>query len=1098
MKKLLLLFAIAWLPLAAWCADGDTFTDNTVEGVAITFMVTSEANKQCQVGTDNWNSPAVNSSTTGTLTIQSVVNGYSVTSIGKCAFPKCTGLTSVNIPNSVTSIGESAFELCSSLTSVTNGSSVESIGARAFSGCSGLTSVTIPNSVESIGDYAFSGCNGLTSITIGNSVKSIRVGAFSGCSGLTSIFIPSSVTSIEYWAFSGCIGLTSITVENGNTVYDSRGNCNAIIQTGTNILLVGCKNTVIPSTVASIGNYAFYGCTGLPSITIPNSVTSIGDYAFSCCSGLTTLTISNPATTIGDYAFYGCSGLSPIPTNNNVTSISPGSFGGCKVGHCGENVTFKFDDVTKTLTISGTGPMSSYDIKAYGLPMSPWYHDFGSKHHPYSDDIQTIIIEDGVTSIGSYAFYRLKNLTSITIPSTVTRIDPIPEQILGPAPGWRSQRSKSVGQSAFLICDKLSSIVVDPDNPVYDSRDNCNAIIITNTNELILGCNNTIIPNSVRIIGHSAFQCFDTTSSSSIIIPEGVTFIGENAFSGLNLASVTIPSTIGNYTVQNTDGSTTTYNLIGPMAFNYNLNLEVHSKIKNPYNLIVTAINPRVTLYVPVGTKAKYQNRAGWPTNIVEEIYSIAKAEVTLSGTSFPYTGSAIKPTITSVTLDGGTLTEGTDFTVSYQDNTDAGMGQVILTGLAAAGYKDQVTATFTIEKVASTIPTPPAAPSTLYYTGEDQELIPAIQAEGGEVQYSVDGSDYSTDIPKGKDKNTYTIRYKVVGDKNHTDIAEATLTVSIVAKELTAQTSDNPSSKLTAEVTHEANKTAELTSVELGTGATTVTIPPTIQGYTLTGISSTAFDNAGNVQVINMPQTNSPIPMGNNTLPAGADIQVPLALLADYALNPALKPNFEAGKVKATVAAANNWFTLSAGVDVLLPDGVTAYAAKQFSNTQVAVNKISDAELAVNGKKVIKANNGVLLKGTKDNSYSFVAIPGTRQSGDAVSTDNANSYSDNQLVPVIVPTNFPAGQYYALKDDNFHPLLSNSSKVPAGKAVLKLNGNAARVLSIIGGNATGISEMETMTEGEDEKWYDLRGSRIGRPTKKGLYIQNGKKFVVK
>ncbi len=821
----------------------------------------------------------------------------------------------------------------------------------------------------------------------------------------------------------------------------------------------------------------FSGCTGLSSsVTIPNSVENIGNGAFSGCSGLTSISI-----------------------DPNVTSISPNAFWGCKGGYCGQNVTFRYDDATKTLTISCTGDMFPYSYKYDTLlGVSPWYDNTS---HPYSDDIQTIIIEDGVTSIGSYAFYRLKNLTSITIPSTVISIDPISEQISGPAPGWRSQRSKSEGQSAFLICDKLSSIVVDPNNPVYDSRDNCNAIIKTGTNELILGCNNTIIPNSVRIIGHNAFSCFDTTSSSSIIIPEGVTFIGENAFSGLNLASVTIPSTIGNYTVQNTDGSTTTYNLIGPMAFNlfnYNLNYEVHSKIKNPYNLIVTAIHPRVTLYVPVGTKAKYQNRAGWPTNIVEEIYSIAKAEVTLSGTSFPYTGSAIKPTITSVTLDDVTLTEGTDFTVSYQDNTDAGMGQVILTGLAAAGYKDQVTATFTIEKVASTIPTPPAAPSTLYYTGEDQELIPAIQAEGGEVQYSVDGSDYSTDIPKGKDKNTYSIRYKVVGDKNHTDIAEATLTVSIVAKVLTAQTSDSPSSTLTAEVTHEANKTAELINLELGTGSTTVTIPPTIKGYTLTGISSTAFDNAGNVQVINMPQTDSPITLGDNALPVGADVQVPLALLADYALNPALKPNFEACKVKATVVAANNWFTLSAGVDLPLPDGVTAYAAKQFSNTQVAVNKISDAELTVDGKKVIKANNGVLLKGTKDNSYSFVAIPGTRQSGDAVSTDNANSYSDNQLVPVIVPTNYPAGQYYALKDDNFHPLLSNSSKVPAGKAVLKLNGNAARVLSIIGGDATGISEMETMTEGEDEKWYDLRGSRIGRPTKKGLYIQNGKKFVVK
>ena len=173
MKKLFLLFTIAWLPLAAWCADGDTFTANTVEGVAMTFKVTSEANKQCQVGTSNWVSPAVDGSTTGPLTIPSVVNEYSETSIGTGAFYACTGLTSVTIPNSVTSIGRIAFSGCSGLTSVTIPNSVRSIGEQAFHGCSGLTTVTIPNSVTSIGKQTFYNCSGLTSVTIPNSVRSI-------------------------------------------------------------------------------------------------------------------------------------------------------------------------------------------------------------------------------------------------------------------------------------------------------------------------------------------------------------------------------------------------------------------------------------------------------------------------------------------------------------------------------------------------------------------------------------------------------------------------------------------------------------------------------------------------------------------------------------------------------------------------------------------------------------------------------------------------------------------------------------------------------------------------------------------------------------
>ena len=161
------------------------------------------------------------------------------------------------------------------------------IGARAFSGCTSLTSITIPNSVTNIGGYAFYGCTSLTSITIPNSVTSIGDYAFSRCSNLTSITIPNSVTSIGDYAFSRCSSLTSIQVETGNTTYDSRDNCNAIIETATSTLIAGCKDTTIPGSVTSIGGSAFWGCSGLTSITIPSSVTSIGNYAFRDCSGLT-------------------------------------------------------------------------------------------------------------------------------------------------------------------------------------------------------------------------------------------------------------------------------------------------------------------------------------------------------------------------------------------------------------------------------------------------------------------------------------------------------------------------------------------------------------------------------------------------------------------------------------------------------------------------------------------------------------------------------------------------------------------------------------------------------------------------------------------
>ncbi|MBR4365711.1 MAG: leucine-rich repeat domain-containing protein [Bacteroidaceae bacterium] len=146
--------------------------------------------------------------------------------------------------------------------------------------------------------------------------------AFQSCSRLVSVTIPESVTSIGDYAFEKCPSLTSIVVENGNPVYDSRGNCNAIIKTATNTLVSGCKNTVIPNSVTSIGDHAFMNCSGLTSVTIPNSVTSIGEYAFDQC-GLTSVTIPNSVTSIDKYSFSRCHNLTEIHwTPNANTNLS--------------------------------------------------------------------------------------------------------------------------------------------------------------------------------------------------------------------------------------------------------------------------------------------------------------------------------------------------------------------------------------------------------------------------------------------------------------------------------------------------------------------------------------------------------------------------------------------------------------------------------------------------------------------------------------------------------------------------------------------------------------------------------------------------------
>ena len=236
-------------------------------------------------------------------TLNSVIIPNSVTVIEESTFQGCESLTSAKMPESLTSIKDNAFAGCKKLTSINIPTNVTSIGTAAFQGCSCLSYVIIPDNVTGIAPNTFSGCVGLASVNILGRVTYIGSGAFRGCSDLTSIDIPNSVTSIGEDAFSGCNGLLSIEVESGNTVYDSRENCNAIIETASNKLLFGCQNTIIPNNVTNIGESAFYGCSGLTSIDIPNSVTRIEDHAFAYCWDLATVIIPNSVTSISDGAF---------------------------------------------------------------------------------------------------------------------------------------------------------------------------------------------------------------------------------------------------------------------------------------------------------------------------------------------------------------------------------------------------------------------------------------------------------------------------------------------------------------------------------------------------------------------------------------------------------------------------------------------------------------------------------------------------------------------------------------------------------------------------------------------------------------------------
>ena len=269
----------------------------------------------------------------GNVSIPTVVtyNGttYTVTSISENAFKECGYLTSVTIPNSVTSIGRMAFAYCWSLESVTLSENISSIEDYTFYDCESLTSITIPNNVTYVGNFAFGSCYNLSAVTFGDNVTTIGSSAFAYCSSLSSVTIPASVSYIGYSTFVSCNSLNSIVVESGNTAYDSRNNCNAIIETASNTLITGCQSTIIPETVTTIGEQAFYDCEGLTTIAIPNSVTSIEYYAFAGCENLSSVDLGNGVTTISGSAFEYCYAMTSVTIPASVTEIGSWAFYYC-------------------------------------------------------------------------------------------------------------------------------------------------------------------------------------------------------------------------------------------------------------------------------------------------------------------------------------------------------------------------------------------------------------------------------------------------------------------------------------------------------------------------------------------------------------------------------------------------------------------------------------------------------------------------------------------------------------------------------------------------------------------------------------------------
>lgn len=1052
-----------------------------------------------------------------TINLEAGISNYEVLEEGKLLMDTknkavIAGLGNVTIPAGTKSIADWAFSACQSVTTITVPESVTRIGYQAFAYCPNLETVSLPEGLSNMSSSVFEEDIKLSNVELPSAMTSLPHSGFTRCTSLTKITIPKNITSSGERIFYNCTALTDVTslVRNPVDINEiafliSGENTDAeeylstmTIPTGTTDLYKAAKGWnkiknfvekdlpnepaageiltytsdegTLKFTISSVKNktcklarvkkyYDQYSYSEespyegssekltIPSVVDGYTVTAIDEYALQYISNLKSIELPNTITYIGKQAFEGIWTLSSIISNNpNPTDVDEEAFAR-STSWDSETQTTKTEQYHTTLFVPA-GTKATYKAKtgwnkfAYILSGNEG-KSFSAQTTEGVDVIFAILDENEKTcqvgyidgQKGKTAISDYGDQITITIPASVKYNDV-------------DYKVVAIGNFAFYGCYRVLSVN---------------------------------LPEGLKSIGEAAFgYC---SQIPSIELPSTITSIGEGAFLQLNKLS------------------------------------SVNSKIETPFDIDENVfriqkwnngsyeyVYPEL-LYVPVGTKAAYEAKTGWNNfGTIEELnpniimFADDNVRQICVNAGWDTDGDSKiskdeAAAVTSISTESGSVFNNFEDNLNYT-SFDEFKYFTGVTTIPATAFKWSLHS-ISIPKNVTTIENNAFFIGNLNTITVDEDNTAFTMNSG--VLTSKDGKLLVRAL-KSATEGAFAIPNTVESIRGGAFYCCDNMTfVSIPNSVVTIEREAFSNCSGLTEITIPNSVTFIGAYAFAWTKVSSMVIPASVKTI-YNGIFSGCYD----LTDIYLPESDTPISLVIGALTIDNDhiatIHVPLTMLDDYALSYAAEQHFEAGKVVAKVTPANKYFTFSSGVDVALPEGVDAYKAKIVSNTQVGITKLTDTELTVDGQRVIKANNGVLLLGTAGTAYNIVAVKGTKVTGNEIVTTDAKSYGDdNQLEPVIVSKQFDANDYYVLSNNMFNAIDANSTnKVPACKAVLKKPAGVAatRSLGIGDGDTTGINEV--VNETENDTWYNLQGSRVQTPTKKGIYIKNGKKVIIK